>query len=101
MRLDTLARSRAHGSKNLLGVRVTTLFCDVPVTCPCTLASVRAREPIQKAHSHTSSRERSRSVISPTGSGRAATAAASSDLRIQEQFVWMLFLHTRDPCHGY
>ena len=25
----TLARSRAHGSKNWLGVRVTTLFCDV------------------------------------------------------------------------
>ena len=56
-----------------------------------TLANCRDRELIQ--NDAASSRKWTRSVISPTA--RAATDAASSDLRIQEQVVLMLFLHSR------
>ena len=58
-----------------------------------TLANCCNRELIQ--NDAASSRKWTRSVISPTA--RAVTDAASSDLRIQEQVVLMLFLHLRGP----
>ena len=84
-----IAAGHVHGMQ----IKIFIQLCYCFVKLGPTLANCRNRELIQ--NDAASSQKRMRSVISPTA--RAATDAASSDLRIQEQVVLMLFLHSRGP----
>ena len=84
-----IAAGHAHGMQ--MKTFIQLYYCFVKLVP--TLANCCDRELIQ--NDAASSRKWTRSVISPTA--RAATDAASSDLRIQEQVVLTLFLHSRGP----
>ena len=84
-----IAAGHAHG----MHIKTFIQLCYCFVKLVPTLANCCDRELIQNYAA--SSRKWTRSVISPTA--RAATDAASSDLRIQEQVILMLFLHSRGP----
>ena len=90
-------------------LQITRLVCELKhlssqVLLFCEACAHTGKLSRQRAHSEQScqhmlkkesSQEWTWSAISPTG--RVATATASSDLRIQEQVVLMLFLHSRGP----
>ena len=83
----------AAGHAHSMQIKTFIQLCYCFVKLVPTLANCCDRELIR--NDAASSRKWTQSVISPIA--RAATDAASSGLRIQEQVILMLFLHSQSP----